>query len=73
LKIIEFDCATCHYNRRLTVYNMLGQQVESLLNETRAAGHHEVTFDASRLSSGALLLRIEAGEYVDTRQMMLVK
>ncbi|MDI6402785.1 T9SS type A sorting domain-containing protein, partial [Balneolaceae bacterium ANBcel3] len=58
---------------RLTVYNMLGQQVETLANETRSAGWHHVTFDATGLSSGMYIYRIEAGEYVKTRQMMLVK
>ncbi len=52
---------------------MLGQQLEILLNETRQAGRHEVTFDATGLSSGVFIYRIEAGEHVNTRQMMMVK
>ncbi|MEX2437332.1 MAG: T9SS type A sorting domain-containing protein [Candidatus Paceibacterota bacterium] len=58
---------------RLSVYNMLGQQIATLVDETRPAGWHDVTFDASGLSSGTFIYRIEAGEYVETRSMMLVK
>ncbi|MEX2437326.1 MAG: GLUG motif-containing protein [Candidatus Paceibacterota bacterium] len=57
----------------LSVYNLLGQQVATLVNETRSTGWHDVTFDASGLSSGVLIYRIEAGEYVETRSMMFVK
>ncbi|MDG5767104.1 SusE domain-containing protein [Balneolales bacterium ANBcel1] len=57
----------------ITVYNVLGQRITTLLNETRASGWHEVTFDASGLSSGVFLYRIEAGGHVETRQMMFVK
>ncbi len=58
---------------RIEVYNVLGQHVSTLVNETRQAGHHEVTFDAADLSSGTYIYRIEAGDFVDSRQMLLVK
>ena len=57
----------------LTVYNLIGQQVATLVNENRNPGLYYVSFDASGLSSGVFLYRFEAGDYVETRQMMFVK
>lgn len=58
---------------RLSVYNMLGQHVSTLVNETRSPGWHDVNFDASGLSSGFYMYRLEANGFVETRQMMFVK
>ncbi|MCG8373593.1 MAG: carbohydrate binding domain-containing protein [Balneolales bacterium] len=58
----------------LTVYNVLGQKVMTLLeNQSLAAGLHSVNFNASALSSGMYIYRIEAGEFVSTKKMMLIK
>ncbi len=57
----------------LSVYNLLGQHVVTLVNEVRSAGRHDVTFDAGSYSSGVFIYRIEAGGYVASRQMMFVK
>ncbi len=58
---------------RLEVYNVNGQRIVTLLNEVRAAGSHQVTFDASGLSSGVYLYRLQTGDIVQTRKMMLLK
>ena len=58
---------------RLEVYNVQGQRVATLINSTQNAGTHSVTFDASRLASGVYLYRLQAGNTVMTRKMMLVK
>lgn len=58
---------------RLEVFNMLGQRVAMLVNEHQSAGQHRALFDASNLSSGMYLYRIQAGPFVDTRKMTIVK
>ena len=57
----------------LTVYNMLGQQVATLEDGFLSAGQHSVSFDASDLSSGIYLYRLQAGDQVMTRTLTLVK
>lgn len=58
---------------KLSVYNILGQEVATLVNGLRNAGVHTVTLDASYLSSGVYVYRLEAGSQVVTRKMTLLK
>ena len=58
---------------QLKVYNVLGQEVATLVNETMKSGSHTVTFDASKLASGVYLYKITAGSFVSTRKMVLLK
>jgi hypothetical protein len=60
-------------NVSLKVYNMLGQEVASLVSQTMAAGHYTVDFDASKLASGAYVYRLTAGSFVSTQKMLLMK
>ncbi|WP_421773498.1 lamin tail domain-containing protein [Gracilimonas sp.] len=57
----------------LTVYDMLGRKVATLVNERMTAGTHTAAFDASRLASGMYIYRIEAGSFESIKKMMLIK
>jgi hypothetical protein len=57
----------------LTVYNTLGQQVATLVHGQQEAGSYEVKFDGSGLASGVYFYRLQAGTYVETRKVLLLK
>lgn len=59
----------------LKIYNMLGQEVETLVNEMKNAGQYEVKFNAAglNLSSGVYIYRIKSGGFVQTKKLMLIK
>lgn len=58
---------------RLTVYNMLGQEIEVLVDEFRNPGRYAVKWNGSNRASGVYLYRIQAGSYTDVKKMYLVK
>ena len=57
----------------LKVYDMLGRDVATLVNEVQQPGEHSVRFDAANLSSGVYLYRLVAGGYMQTRKMIVTK
>ncbi len=58
----------------LKVYNVLGQEIATLLDEVKSAGSYTATFDAARLSSGVYFYRLSAGAgYSQTKKMILMK
>ena len=57
----------------LKVYDVLGNEVATLVDEYRSAGSYEVEFDASELSSGVYFYRLQAGKYVQSKKMILIK
>lgn len=60
-------------NVKLSIFNILGQEVAVLVNSVQNAGSYEVEFNASHLSSGAYLYRLSAGSFVKTSKMILMK
>ena len=60
-------------NVKLTLFNILGQEIKTLVNEFKESGVHTINFDASELNSGMYIYKIEAGTYIQTRKMTLVK
>ena len=57
----------------LTVFTALGQNVGNLVNETQEAGYHDVRFDGSGLASGMYYYRLRAGEFVQSRKLLLLR
>jgi len=57
----------------LSVFNLLGQEVASLVNEMKQAGRYETAWDAAGLPSGVYLYRLTAGNHVATKKMILLK
>ena len=62
----------------ITIYDMLGKQVKTLINQTQNAGYRSVIWDATNdyskpVSAGIYLYQIQAGEYISTKKMVLLK
>ncbi len=58
---------------KIVVYNMLGEVVTVLVDDLQEAGNYEVNFEASRMASGVYIYRIQAGDFVETKKMVLMK
>ena len=57
----------------LKVYDVLGKEVRTLINEFKPAGHHKAVFDGKDLPGGIYFYRIIAGNFSQTRKMLLIK
>lgn len=57
----------------LKVFNTLGKEVASLVNEEKSAGHYKVDFNAQGLSSGIYFYTIQSGSFQETKKMILLK
>ncbi len=57
----------------LKVYDILGNEIKTLVNEEKAAGTYEAKFNAKELSSGIYFYKIQTGSYSSTRKMLLIK
>ena len=57
----------------LTIYNLRGQEEARIVEGQRTGGYHRVTWDASNVSSGIYFYRLQAGDFVQTRKMVLLK
>ena len=70
---------TIHYTLQhegsvtLTIFNLIGQSVRTLVNEVQGAGLHSVRFDASKLPSGVYLYKLQSGGMNEVGRMMLLK
>ncbi len=60
-------------NIKLTVYDILGREVATLVNEYKPAGNYEVKFNAAGFASGTYLYVLQAGNYTQTKKMILLK
>ncbi|MDR3626653.1 MAG: T9SS type A sorting domain-containing protein [Ignavibacteriaceae bacterium] len=57
----------------LTIYDILGRKIATLINQNQEAGNHTINFNASRFASGVYFYRIEAGDFTSVKKMMLLK
>ena len=52
---------------------MLGKKIETLVNEQKEAGYYDIRFDGTNYASGMYFYKIEAGNFTDTKKMILLK
>ena len=57
----------------MRIYDILGREVEMLVNEELDAGYYEIDFNATKLSSGIYLYQLKAGDFIQTKKMILLK
>ena len=57
----------------IKVFDLLGKEVATLVNEEKPAGSYSINFNASRLSSGVYFYRMKAGSFVETKKLILMK
>jgi len=57
----------------LKVYNLIGEEVATLVNEINQPGNYDVTFDAAKLSSGVYFYRLQAGSFIEIKKFLLMK
>lgn len=69
---IEYDLPEAGHVR-IIVYDPLGREIETLVDVEKPAGRHQVVWDASDYSSGVYFYRIEAGDFIETKKMILLK
>jgi hypothetical protein len=70
--IINFELPITN-DVELSIYNVIGQKITTLLRELKQAGTHQVKWDATGYASGVYYYKIEAGEFVDVRRMVLLR
>ncbi len=60
-------------NVKLIIYNVIGQKVETLVNETKQAGNYEIKFDGKNLASGIYFYSLQSGNFISTKKMLILK
>jgi hypothetical protein len=60
-------------NVKITILNAIGEEVAVVLNEEREAGFHQVEFNAASLPSGVYFYRLQTGDFISTKKMLLLK
>lgn len=58
---------------KLTVYDVVGREIKILVNETKNAGSHEVTYNTNELPAGIYFYKIDSGSFSEIKRMILLK
>ena len=69
---IKFEIPTASFVT-IKVFDMLGKEIATLVNETKSAGYYNVTFDASKLTSGVYIYTISTNNFTQSRKILLMK
>jgi len=70
--IIKY-CVAYKTRVQITVYNTEGEVIEKLIDEEKKSGTYELNWNAANLPSGVYFYRLQAGDFVQTRKMILLK
>jgi len=70
--IINYELPMSNYVN-LSIYNLLGQKVATLVDKKQAAGRYQVLWDASGVASGVYLYRLNAGDFIETKKLILLR
>jgi hypothetical protein len=76
IRIIPLKVETMHATSAhimLKIYDVLGHEVVTMVNETKQPGNYEVKFEGANLPSGVYFYRLQVVDFVQTKKMMLVK
>ncbi|HSL88618.1 MAG TPA: T9SS type A sorting domain-containing protein, partial [Ignavibacteriaceae bacterium] len=57
----------------LKIYDVLGREIRTIVNEEKPAGNHTVEFNAADLASGVYIYRLQSGDYINSKKMLLLK
>jgi hypothetical protein len=69
---IKFDIRTPAFTK-LSVFDVLGREIQTLINEELKSGSYSLVFDGSEFNSGVYFYRLASGDFIDTKRMLLVK
>ena len=72
LTTIEYNIPQNNFVR-ITIYNLRGEKIKTLVNKNKIAGNYSIVFDGNNFSSGIYFYRIEAGNYSNTKKLVLMK
>jgi photosystem II stability/assembly factor-like uncharacterized protein len=61
------------FDVRLNIFDISGREIQTLLNESLQPGSYEATFNGSNLSSGIYFYKLQSGDFIDTKKMLLIK
>ena len=71
--VINFSVPVNNTSVSLKIYDFLGEEVGTLINQVVPSGNHEVNFDATGLPSGVYFYKLQVGDFVQTKKMILIK